>query len=146
MMILHQVRHGRQDDHATNHVRCAETSRAKQSKRHIEATRPNIARPYTSQSYGSGTQRLPSKALKRHPADAYWGSINSRHGRKGTWMRTDKKGSGPASSQPLAGTGRLCRAKSCKADQKEVEAVEMACCTEDPCLGAGVSYPAPLPR
>jgi hypothetical protein len=45
MMILHQVRHGRQDNHATNHVRCAETSRSKQSRRHIEATRPNIARP-----------------------------------------------------------------------------------------------------
>jgi hypothetical protein len=26
----HQVRHGRQDNHATNHVRCAETSKAKQ--------------------------------------------------------------------------------------------------------------------
>jgi hypothetical protein len=25
--------------------------------------------------------------------------------------------------------------KSCKADQKEVEALEMACCTADPCLG-----------
>jgi hypothetical protein len=37
MMILHQVRHGKQDNHATNHVRCAETSRAKQSRRHIEA-------------------------------------------------------------------------------------------------------------
>jgi hypothetical protein len=24
MMLLHQVRHGRQDNHATNHVRCAE--------------------------------------------------------------------------------------------------------------------------
>jgi hypothetical protein len=47
MMILHQVRHGRQDNHATNHVRCAETSRSKQSRRHIEATRPDIARPYT---------------------------------------------------------------------------------------------------
>jgi hypothetical protein len=44
MMIIHQVRHGRQDNHATNHVRCAETSRAKQSTRHIEATKPNIAR------------------------------------------------------------------------------------------------------
>jgi hypothetical protein len=39
MMKLHQVRHGRQDNHATNHVRCAETSRAKQSRRHIETTR-----------------------------------------------------------------------------------------------------------
>jgi hypothetical protein len=53
MMILHQVRHGRQDNHATNHVRCAATSRSKQSRRHIEATRPNIARPYTSQSCAS---------------------------------------------------------------------------------------------
>jgi hypothetical protein len=44
MMILHQVRHGRQDNHATNHVRCAETSRSKQSRRHIEATRPNTMR------------------------------------------------------------------------------------------------------
>jgi hypothetical protein len=37
MMILHQVRHGRQDNHATNHVRCAATSRSKQSRWHIEA-------------------------------------------------------------------------------------------------------------
>jgi hypothetical protein len=28
-LILHQVRHGRQENHATNHVRCAEASRAK---------------------------------------------------------------------------------------------------------------------
>jgi hypothetical protein len=33
MMILHQVRHGRQDNHATNHVRCAETSRSKQKQK-----------------------------------------------------------------------------------------------------------------
>jgi hypothetical protein len=32
---------------------------------------PNIARPYTCQSCASGTQRLPSKALKRHPANAF---------------------------------------------------------------------------
>jgi hypothetical protein len=31
MMILHQVRYGRQDNHATNHVKCAK--RARQSKR-----------------------------------------------------------------------------------------------------------------
>jgi hypothetical protein len=37
MMILHQVRRRRQDAYATNHVRCAETSRAKQSRKHIEA-------------------------------------------------------------------------------------------------------------
>jgi hypothetical protein len=37
MMIIHQVRHGRQDNHSTNHVRCAETSMSKQSRRHIEA-------------------------------------------------------------------------------------------------------------
>jgi hypothetical protein len=30
MMILHQMRHGRQDNHATNHVRC--TKRARQGK------------------------------------------------------------------------------------------------------------------
>jgi hypothetical protein len=50
MMILHQVRHGRQDNHATNHIKCAETSRAKQSRRHIEAIRPNTARPYGESS------------------------------------------------------------------------------------------------
>jgi hypothetical protein len=42
--------------------------------------------------------------------------------------------SGQTPSQPFAGTGRAC-AKSCKADQTEVEALEMACCTADPCLG-----------
>jgi hypothetical protein len=51
--------------------------------------------------------RLPSRARKRHPVNAYRGSITSGHGRKGTWMRTDKKGcSGPTSSQSFAGTGR----------------------------------------
>jgi hypothetical protein len=37
MMILHQVRHGRQDNRATNHVRCAKTSKTEQSRKHIEA-------------------------------------------------------------------------------------------------------------
>jgi hypothetical protein len=35
--ILHQMRHGRQDNHATNHVRCTKTRKAGQSRRHIEA-------------------------------------------------------------------------------------------------------------
>jgi hypothetical protein len=37
MMISHQMRHGRQDNHATNHVRCTKTHKAGQSRRHIEA-------------------------------------------------------------------------------------------------------------
>jgi hypothetical protein len=38
-MIWHRVRHGRQDNHATNHVRSAKTSKAEQSmpNRQIEA-------------------------------------------------------------------------------------------------------------
>jgi hypothetical protein len=57
MMILHQVQHGRQDNHATNHVRCAETSRAKQSRKHIEAKHSKTI--YLS-TCASGAQRLPS--------------------------------------------------------------------------------------
>jgi hypothetical protein len=44
-MMLLQVRHRRQDNHATNHVmtiRCAKTSRAEQSRRHIEAKHSEI--------------------------------------------------------------------------------------------------------
>jgi hypothetical protein len=37
MMILHQMRHGRQDNHATNHIRCTKARKAGQSRRHIEA-------------------------------------------------------------------------------------------------------------
>jgi hypothetical protein len=37
MMILHQMRHGRQDNHATNHVRCTKMRKAGKSRRHIEA-------------------------------------------------------------------------------------------------------------
>jgi hypothetical protein len=37
MMILHQMQHGRQDNHATNHVRCTKTRKAGQSRRQIEA-------------------------------------------------------------------------------------------------------------
>jgi hypothetical protein len=37
MMTSHQIRHGRQDNHATNHVRCTETRKAGQSRRHVEA-------------------------------------------------------------------------------------------------------------
>jgi hypothetical protein len=32
MMILHQMRHGRQANHATNHVRCTKTRKAGQSR------------------------------------------------------------------------------------------------------------------
>jgi hypothetical protein len=35
-MILHQMRHGRQDNHATNHARRAETSKARHSRGHGE--------------------------------------------------------------------------------------------------------------
>jgi hypothetical protein len=42
MMTLHQARLGRQDNHATNHVSCARTSRAEQSRMHIEAKHSEI--------------------------------------------------------------------------------------------------------
>jgi hypothetical protein len=101
MMILHQMRHGRQDNHATNHVRC--TKRARQGKTG-GISRPSKAKTYTSQT--CGVQRLPSKALEKHPVNAHGGSTTARHGRKGNWIRTDKKGwSGPTSSQPLDGVG-----------------------------------------
>jgi hypothetical protein len=53
-------------------------------------SRPNKAKPYTSET--CGVQRLRSKALEKHPVNAYGGNATARHGRKGTWMRTDKKG------------------------------------------------------
>jgi hypothetical protein len=34
MMIVHQLRHERQDNHATNHARCAKSSEAGLSGRH----------------------------------------------------------------------------------------------------------------
>jgi hypothetical protein len=37
MMIIHQMRHRMQDNHAAYHVRCAKTSKAGQSRRHMEA-------------------------------------------------------------------------------------------------------------
>jgi hypothetical protein len=43
MMILHQMRHGRQDNHVTNHVRCTKTRKAGQSRRHIEAKQSKTA-------------------------------------------------------------------------------------------------------
>jgi hypothetical protein len=117
MMILHQMRHGRQDNHATNHVRC--TKRARQGKAE-GISRPNKVKPYTSET--CRVQRLPSKAVEKHPVNAYWGSITARHGRKGTWMRTE--GMIMADFIPALSW-----------DQKEVDALETACCTADPCLG-----------
>jgi hypothetical protein len=124
MMILHQRRHGRQDNHATNHVRCTKPRQAGQIRRHIEResslqvtkatysglqehriivytatgqkAKPkayrgiNKAKPYTSETCAE--QRLPSKAVEKHPVNAYGGKATAMHGRKGTWMRTNKKG------------------------------------------------------
>jgi hypothetical protein len=76
--------------------------------------------------------RLPHNVLQpsKHLGTGYGGSATTRLGRKGTWIRTDKKGqSGPTSSQLIAGTGRSCRVKSCKVDLKEMKALETACCT-----------------
>jgi hypothetical protein len=54
--------------------------------------KPNKAKPYNRQTCASGAQRLPSEAWEKHPVNAHWGSKTARHGRKGTWMRTVKKG------------------------------------------------------
>jgi hypothetical protein len=87
MMILHQMRHKRQDNHATNHVRCTKTRKAGQSRRHIESKQSE-----TITSETCGVQRLPSKAVEKHPVNAYGGNATTMHGREGTWMRTNKKG------------------------------------------------------
>jgi hypothetical protein len=79
--VVHQMRHERQIYHATNHARCTKTRKAGQSRRPIEVKQ---GEPYTPQT--CGVQRLPSKALEKHPVHAYGGSITARHGRKGAWM------------------------------------------------------------
>jgi hypothetical protein len=88
MMILHQMRHGWQDNHATNHVRCKKRAQVKANQKACRGI--NKAKPYTSET--CGVQRLPSKAVEKHPVNAYGGKATAMHGRKGTWMRTNKKG------------------------------------------------------
>jgi hypothetical protein len=73
MMILHHIRHGRQDNHATNHVQ----KRARQGKAE-GISRPNKAKPYTSET--CGVQRLPSKAVEKHHVNAYGGMATAMHG------------------------------------------------------------------
>jgi hypothetical protein len=63
--------------------------RAKQGKAE-GMSRPNKAKPYTSKT--CGVQCLPGKAVEKHPVNAYGGNATAMHGRKGTWMRTNKKG------------------------------------------------------
>jgi hypothetical protein len=53
-------------------------------------SRPDKAKPYTSET--CRVQRLPSKALEKHPVNAYGDNATARHRRKGTWMRTNMKG------------------------------------------------------
>jgi hypothetical protein len=101
-------------------------------------SRPDKAKPCISET--CGVKRLPSKVLEKHTVNAYGGNATARRGRKGIWMQTNNKHEVgdvifSTSSQPFAGTGRSCLTKSCKADQQEVKALEMACCTADPCLG-----------
>jgi hypothetical protein len=144
MMIIHPVRHGRPDNTMEGRITTKPTygvisssspTTSGMQKRAGQSKAEGISKPNIARNIPVNHVRLPSKARKRHPVNAYWGSITFRHGRKGTWMQTDmKRSSGPTSFPALAGTGRLCRAKSCKADQKK-EALERAFCTADPCLG-----------
>jgi hypothetical protein len=82
MMMLHQLRHGRQDNHTTNHARCALRRKAKQSVKamsnhHLECV---------------DTTTFCTMQPSGHPANGYGSSFTARHGHKGTWMRTDNKG------------------------------------------------------
>jgi hypothetical protein len=40
-------------------------------------SRPNKAKPYTSET--CGVQRLPSKAVEKHPVNAYGGNATAMH-------------------------------------------------------------------
>jgi hypothetical protein len=59
-MILHQMRHGRQDNHAIDHARW--TKRGRQGKAE-GMSGPKTAKPYYSQT--CGLQRLQSKAWEK---------------------------------------------------------------------------------
>jgi hypothetical protein len=95
-------------------------------------SRPNKGKPYSFRT--CGVQRLPIKAWEKHPVNAYGGSTTARHGRKATWDANRQERMIRADF--ISAKGRSCWAKSCKADQKEVEAMETACCTTDPCVTA----------
>ncbi len=87
MMKLHQMRHGRQDNHATNQVRCTKTRNTGQSRKHSEAKQSE-----TSDLSNEWSTTPAKQSTGKHPVGAYGGSTTARHGRKGTWMRTVKKG------------------------------------------------------
>jgi hypothetical protein len=93
-------------------------------------SRPNKAKPCNSQTCGA--QRLPSKAWEKHPVNAYAGEAQPLG--TGAWDAKRQERMIRADFIPaLAWISQSCRAKSCKVDQKEVEALETACCTADPC-------------
>jgi hypothetical protein len=116
MMILHQMRHKRQDNHATNHVRCVlpfcsafmlhyvciydqlighytwflvHVTRSSQVYENAQGRAKQKAHRVSKQSETitsetCGVQRLPSKAVEKHPVNAYGGNATTMHGREGT--------------------------------------------------------------
>jgi hypothetical protein len=60
MLELHQMQHGSQNNHVTNHAKCAKSSKAKHSKVG-KKSKANQIEPERSQMR---TQMLPAQALQ----------------------------------------------------------------------------------
>jgi hypothetical protein len=69
MMILHHMRHGRQDNHATNHVRFAKTSRGKANQKayRSQTQRDHIPVNHVPVEHNA----YQAKAREKHPVNAY---------------------------------------------------------------------------
>jgi hypothetical protein len=91
MKLLHQLRFRSQDNHATNHTRCTIRSKAEQSAKAYrgQPKRSHIALNCVHNKAFRATYCSQEKQGKKHPVNAYGGSTNWRHGRRGTRMRTE---------------------------------------------------------
>jgi hypothetical protein len=80
-MILHQMRHGRQDNHTTNHVRCIKTQGRAKPKAYRGQTKQNhiLLKRVDYNAY-------PAKQSIICNFNFYGGNATAMHGRKGTWM------------------------------------------------------------
>jgi hypothetical protein len=88
IMMLHQLRHGRQDNHATNRAH-AKRSNANKAP---DIVKPDIAHHIAPKCVHNIAFLTLYRSQTKHPGKGYGGSATARHERKGTRMRTDKKG------------------------------------------------------
>jgi hypothetical protein len=51
-----------------------------------------LARQGKAEGISRPNKAKPSEAMDKHHVNAYGGNATAMHGRKGTWMRTNKKG------------------------------------------------------